>query len=128
MPTATTLSQVNVRIDAKQKAAGDAALAAAGISPSEAVRALWDLAVRYSQEPGKLTAVLFPDREAQAQQAIEEARERKTKLALACNSVVEQELAKYGCVRPSKTDARSFDQLKEDAYIEAYAHEFERNL
>ncbi len=128
MPAATTLSQINARIDAQQKAAGDAALAAAGISPSEAVRALWDLAVRYSHEPGKLAAVLFPDREAQARQAIEEERERKTKLVLVCNSVVEQELAKYGCVQLPKTDARSFDQLKEDAYAEAYAHEFGRNL
>ena len=39
-------SQVNARIDAKLKATGDAGLAAAGYTPTQAVRALWALATR----------------------------------------------------------------------------------
>ena len=37
-------AQINVRIDRTLKEAGDAALASAGFSPSEAVRALWQKA------------------------------------------------------------------------------------
>lgn len=44
-------SQVNVRIDANMKTAGDAALAAAGITPTQAVRMLWSLAVCYQDGP-----------------------------------------------------------------------------
>ena len=39
-------SQVNARIDATLKATGDAGLAAAGYTPTQAVRALWALASR----------------------------------------------------------------------------------
>lgn len=54
-------SQVNARIDADLKATGDAALAAAGLTPTQAVRMLWSLAVRYQGEPEKLRAALDPD-------------------------------------------------------------------
>ena len=40
---------------------GDAALAAAGLTPTQAVRMLWSLAVRYQGEPEKLRAALDPD-------------------------------------------------------------------
>ena len=40
-PKAAPLAQINVRIDRADKQAGDAALAQAGISPSQAVRTLW---------------------------------------------------------------------------------------
>ena len=42
-------------------ATGDAALAAAGLTPTQAVRMLWSLAVRYQSEPEKLRAALDPD-------------------------------------------------------------------
>lgn len=51
-------SRVNARIDANLKTAGDAALAAAGLTPTQAVRMLWSLAVRYQDEPEKLRAML----------------------------------------------------------------------
>ena len=54
-------SQVNARIDAKLKAEGDAALASAGFTPTQAVRMLWTLAVRCQGEPEKLRAALDPD-------------------------------------------------------------------
>ncbi len=54
-------AQVNARIDADLKATGDAALAAAGLTPTQAVRMLWSLAVRYQGEPEKLRAALDPD-------------------------------------------------------------------
>ena len=40
----TTAAQINVRLDADLKRSGDAALSRAGLTPSQAVRALWQLA------------------------------------------------------------------------------------
>lgn len=40
----TTAAQINVRLDADLKRSGDAALSRAGMTPSQAVRALWQLA------------------------------------------------------------------------------------
>ena len=37
----TTAAQINVRLDADLKRSGDAALSKAGMTPSQAVRALW---------------------------------------------------------------------------------------
>lgn len=56
-------AQVNARIDANLKAAGDAGLAAAGYTPTQAVRALWALAKRCQNDPQKLRAALDPDAE-----------------------------------------------------------------
>ena len=39
----TTAAQINVRLDADLKRSGDAALSRAGMTPSQAVRALWQL-------------------------------------------------------------------------------------
>lgn len=57
--TATT-TQINARIDRALKANGDAALLDAGITPSEAIRALWELALRYKDAPRTLHELLFP--------------------------------------------------------------------
>lgn len=69
-------SQVNARIDADLKATGDAALAAAGFTPTQAVRMLWSLAVRYQGEPEKLRAALDPDA---AEPTLDELAERQRK-------------------------------------------------
>lgn len=71
-------SQVNARIDANLKASGDAALAAAGLTPTQAVRMLWSLAVRYQDEPEKLRAALDPD---SAEPSVDELAERQRKVA-----------------------------------------------
>lgn len=54
-------AQVNARIDANLKATGDAGLAAAGYTPTQAVRALWALATRFKNEPVKIRVALDPD-------------------------------------------------------------------
>lgn len=70
-------SQVNARIDAKLKAEGDAALASAGFTPTQAVRMLWTLAVRCQGEPEKLRAALDPD---SAEPSEDERAERQHKV------------------------------------------------
>ena len=54
MPVAIDAVQMNTRIDRTLKREGDAALAAAGFTPSQAVRALWENAVRMRREPESL--------------------------------------------------------------------------
>ena len=54
MPVAIDAVQMNTRIDRTLKREGDAALAAAGFTPSQAVRALWEIAVRMRREPESL--------------------------------------------------------------------------
>lgn len=123
MAASATLSQINARIDAGQKSAGDAALASAGISPSEAIRALWGLAARYSGEPARISALLFPEKEEQAQKELAEARRRKVALVQRCGTLVDDELARRGIGIAYVPDARSYEQLKEDAYADRYAAE-----
>ena len=50
--------QMNVRIDADLKAAGDAVFSSIGMSTTQAVRALWELAARHSDDPGHVMDVL----------------------------------------------------------------------
>lgn len=76
----TPTTQINARISAPLKSAGDIGLEAAGLSTSEAVRALWELAARYKDMPEKLHAALFPDEETKRERALAKERERKAKL------------------------------------------------
>lgn len=50
--------QMNTRIDRDLKQRGDAALAQAGFSPSEAVRALWEFAAAHRHEPQTVAQIL----------------------------------------------------------------------
>ncbi len=56
----TTAAQINVRLDADLKRSGDAALSRAGMTPSQAVRALWQLAASLADRPGALEDILLP--------------------------------------------------------------------
>lgn len=50
--------QLNTRIPATLKEQGDRALERAGYTPSQAVRALWELAARHAHEPNAVRAAL----------------------------------------------------------------------
>ena len=58
----TTAAQINVRLDPDLKRSGDAALSRAGMTPSQAVRALWQLAASLADHPGALEDILLPSR------------------------------------------------------------------
>ncbi len=53
-----TMTQLNTRIPVDLKEQGDRALERAGYTPSQAVRALWEFAVRHAHEPGAVHAML----------------------------------------------------------------------
>lgn len=72
--------QMNIRMDTTLKAEGDAVLAAAGFSPSQAVRALWELALSYKDKPEELVAVLEPSKVSTEEAALKAERERKLAL------------------------------------------------
>ena len=55
---AATTTQMNIRIDPALKAAGDAALAEIGFSPTEAVRALWTCVARRGKDAARVKAFL----------------------------------------------------------------------
>ncbi len=58
MSTATV--QMNVRMPAELKAQGDAALASEGVSPSAAVRAVWEKAARRGADLAELMTLFRP--------------------------------------------------------------------
>lgn len=77
-PQKARQAQVNARIDAELKESGDAALAAAGLTPTQAVRLLWSLAVRYRDEPERLHEALDPDSAAPSADEMAERQRKKT--------------------------------------------------
>ena len=52
--------QLNARIDREVKAAGDSALSLIGLSPSQAVRALWEKAARRGKDLAEVDKLLSP--------------------------------------------------------------------
>ena len=69
--TPTANSQMNVRIDRALKERGDAALLAAGFSPTEAIRALWHLACGSAHDLGELAKLLARGRALERGEAVQ---------------------------------------------------------
>lgn len=113
-------AQVNARIDPELKRSGDKGLAAAGISPTEGVRALYELASLYAKKPRKLIAALYPKAEEQAEKTAADARARKLKLIDECASIVADARAELGISASPSAIAPSFDDLVERAYDDKY--------
>ena len=116
-------AQINARIDADLKAAGDAGLAVAGYTPSQAVRILWALAAKYRDSPGQLRRALEPDA---AKPAEDERAERKRRLAAVrrATTLVEEFFREQGLegahdpMRDSMTDREYYDMLRSEHYRE----------
>ena len=113
-------AQVNARIDPELKRSGDKGLAAAGISPTEGVRALYELASLYAKKPSKLIAALYPKAEEQAEKTAADARARKLKLIDEGASIVADARAELGISASPSAIAPSFDDLVERAYDDKY--------
>lgn len=122
MPSATT-SQINARIDSRLKREGDEALARAGLTPTQAVRALWKLAIAYASEPGRLVSVLEPEQASHTDDARAEHRRQVEEALDAGETLMRRAYAEAGLEWPTEPDMRTYDQLREDAYREAYAGE-----
>lgn len=57
-------AQMNIRMSRKVKEAGDAALASAGLSPSETVRALWEKAALRGEDLEEVVRLVRPSKSA----------------------------------------------------------------
>ena len=83
MEKASPMTQMNTRIERELKQRGDAVLARAGFSPSEAVRALWEFAAAHEREPqavARALAVEDPEAERERQERIQRKRDSLKRL------------------------------------------------
>lgn len=122
MATAT-MSQINARIDSKLKTEGDKALAKAGFTPTQAIRKLWELAAHHASEPEVLLSVLEPEQASHTDDARAEHRRQVEEALNAGETLMRRAYAGAGLEWPTEPDMRTYDQLREDAYREAYAGE-----
>ena len=72
----TEMAQMNTRISRSLKERGDAALEKAGMTPSQAVRKLWDFAARNSHNPQIIQSLFDTEDEAEKREAEEERARR----------------------------------------------------
>lgn len=114
--------QMNTRLDSLLKKQGDAALAAAGYSPSQAVRSLWSFAARHAAQPERIAnAIDSLDKGEENRQNDE--REKKLIAAHAGWKLLDDTLEQLGMkaleirALPGDTDE---DTLYEEALFERY--------
>lgn len=110
-PTARPV-QMNTRIDAELKAAGDAALAHLGYTPSAAVRGLWRFVVDHQDDAAAVREVIEPD----AASALSDEASRKVVAIADLRSLYEQTACELGIPGKVETDLPSWDDLRENWY------------
>lgn len=113
-------AQINARLSRDLKISGDAGLVAAGITPSEAIRALWCLASKFSSEPKKLLASLYPDRAKAENEELDMEVRRKLALVDEGQDLVTNWYASRGIDVTSLSSQPSYEELEADAYFEEY--------
>lgn len=113
------IAQINARLNPALKQRGDEGLSGAGLSPSQAIRALWELAARNADNPKAIQRALFPER-AEAQEADLNAAQRCRAEAIGKGArVVEDAYRAMGVIpAPSSTAELSYDELRDLAYQE----------
>ena len=111
-------TQMNVRIDEQLKRDGDTVLASVGLTPTRAVRALWEFAAEHRDTP-EIVRDFF---ENGLKQGLENSRETQRRLDLrqleetasACNRLREQ----FGLTPPDTLEELDYDALREQALYE----------
>ena len=112
-PTARQ-TQMNTRIDAELKAAGDAALARLGYPPSAAVRGLWRFVVDHQDDAAAVREVIEPG----AASAFSDEAARKAIAISELRSLYAQTASELGISERGDADLPSWDDLREDWYAE----------
>ena len=110
------IAQVNARIDASLKTAGDAALAKAGLTPTKAIRGLWQRFAELADRPEKIRE-LVESRDVLAS-AERSKQERKLSLAQEGSTIVLRSLAERGVVVPEGFEELSYEELREQVLLE----------
>ena len=116
---ATTMVQINTRVPAELKKQGDLALARAGFTPAQAVRALWEYAAAHIHEPQAIRKAI---QEEQAESENPEMQERLRKFEE--GEAIFKNLYKQLGIDPSKTLPQlDYKELRELYYEERLAKE-----
>ena len=103
-------AQMNVRLDPQLKEAGDAVLASLGMTPSQAVRALWEYLVVNG---------CMPSKEGSAEILSDEANQRFMESRAAQGShIIRDSCLKYGIPIPEFSG--DYDDLYEEAMADRY--------
>lgn len=113
-------SQINVRIDADLKRRGDASLAQSGLTPTGAVRALWELAASCADTPEAIEDALFPRRKRRERDEAAARRARRAEAIAAGSHAVEDAYRAAGLAWPPQSAALPDADLKELAYEERF--------
>lgn len=117
-------TQMNIRIGRALKERGDRALSRAGYTPSQAVRALYEFAVRHETEPEAVAAVLADGRSDKTGQRAA-AREARRAALRDIDRLVDEQRALLGERFAPGSDDRPFNELREEAMT---AHFEEKGL
>ena len=112
-------TQMNTRIDASLKEAGDAVLARLGYSPSAAVRGLWQFVVDHQDDAASVREVIEPD----AAGSLSDEAARKASVIASLRSLYAQTARELGIPGNDETDLPSWDDLREDWYDERLERE-----
>ena len=121
MGKASPMTQMNTRIERELKQRGDAVLARAGFSPSEAVRALWEFAAAHEREPqavARALAVEDPEAERERQERIQRKRDSLKRL----HATIAEFRERYGITQDAidAVNRMSDKELYEQALVERY--------
>ena len=112
-------TQMNTRIDAALKEAGDAVLARLGYSPSAAVRGLWQFMVDHQDDAASVREVIEPG----AATALSDEAARKTSAFGGLRSLYARTARELGISGNDRADIPSWDDLREDWYDERLGRE-----
>ena len=107
-------TQMNTRIDAALKEAGDAVLARLGYTPSIAVRGLWRFVVDHSDDADAVREVIEPE----VASALSDEGKRRVAATAGLRSLYAQTNAELGICTDSATGLPSWDELR-DAWYDA---------
>ena len=124
MPGTTAASQarqtqMNTRIDASLKEAGDAVLARLGYSPSAAVRGLWQFLVDHQDDAASVREVIEPG----AASALSDEAARKASVIADLRSLYAQTAQELGIPGNGGVGLPSWDDLREEWYDERLERE-----
>ena len=111
--------QMNTRIDAGLKEAGDAVLARLGYTPSVAVRGLWQFMVDHQDDAASIREVIEPG----TALAISDEASRKASAIAGLRSLYERMIRELGMPVACCVDLPSWDDLREDWYDERLERE-----
>ena len=110
-------AQINARIDADLKASGDVALAKAGLTPTKAIRMMWERFASLADQPEKISELVSNQSPRLSPEARAE-RDRRLALVREGATIVSRSLASRGVAVLEGFAEPSYEELREQALLE----------